>query len=72
MTGAEIALTLYTSLKGEAEQELEFADINTIYKRGGVDTILSLLRQAFQQKTVYIKRQYLHDYEAIGRWRGHT
>lgn len=68
MTEAEVALTLYTSLKGEAEQELEFVDINTIYKRGGVDTILSLLRQAFQQKTVYIKRQYLHDYEAIGRW----
>eukprot|EP00438_Fugacium_kawagutii_P033868 Skav201113 [mRNA] locus=scaffold185:343335:349401:+ [translate_table: standard] len=68
MTEAEVALTLFTSLKGEAEQELEFVDISTIYKRGGVDQILSLLRQAFQQKTVYIKRQYLHDYEAIGRW----
>ena len=67
MAEAEIVVTLYTSLKGEAEQELEFVDINTICKRVGVDTILSLLRQAFQQKTVYIKRRYLH-YEAIGRW----
>ena len=58
MTGAEAALTLFTSLKGEAEQELEFVDVNTIYKKGGVDVILNHLKQAFQQKNVYIKRQY--------------
>lgn len=72
MTDSEAALTLYTSLKGEAEQELEFVDINTIYHKDGVDTILNHLKQAFQQKTVYIKRQYLHDYETIGRWPGET
>jgi hypothetical protein len=72
MTDAEAALTLFTSLKGEAEQELEFVEVSTIYRKGGVDTILSYLKQAFQQKTVYIKRQYLHDYEAIGRWPGES
>lgn len=39
------------------EQELEFVDITTIYRRGGVDTILSLLRQAFRQKTVTPEQQ---------------
>ena len=58
MTEAEIALTLYTS-KGEGEQELEFVVITTIYRRGGVDTILSLLRQAFRQKAVAPEQQRL-------------
>ena len=72
MTDAEAALTLFTSLRGEAEQELEFVDVNTIYRKGGVDTILSQLKQAFQQKTVYVKRQYLHEYESIGRYPGES
>ena len=72
MTDAEAALCLFTSLRGEAEQELEFVDVNTIYKKSGVDVILSQLKQAFQQKTVYVKRQYLHEYESIGRFPGES
>ena len=52
----------FTSLRGEAEQELEFVDVSTIYKKGGVDVSLSQLKQAFQQKTVSVKGQYLHEY----------
>ena len=62
----------FTSLRGEAEQELEFVDVSTIYKKGGVDVSLSQLKQAFQQKTVSVKRQYLHEYEAIGRYLGES
>ena len=72
VTEAEAGLALYTSLKGEAEQELEFIDINSVYKKGGVDTILNYLRAAFQQKNVYVKRQYLHYYETVGRWPGES
>ena len=45
---------------------------STVRRKGGVDTILSQLKQAFQQKTVYVKRQYLHEYESIGRYPGES
>ncbi|CAK9028994.1 unnamed protein product [Durusdinium trenchii] len=67
MTDKEIGLSLYTSPRGEAEQELEFLEAEAIYDRQGVDAILQHLRASFQQKTsVYIKRQYLFEYETLG------
>ena len=66
MTDKEIGLSLYNSLRGEAEQELEFLEAEAIYDRQGVDTILQHLRASFQQKSVYIKRQYLFEYETLG------
>lgn len=54
MTAAEASLMLYTSLQGEAEQQLEFADIKKIYDKNGIDYTLEQLKFAFQQKTVYL------------------
>ena len=67
MTDAEIGLSLFTSLKGEAELEMEFIDVAKIYAKNGVEVILDQLRQSFQQKSVYVKRQYLYEYESVGR-----
>ena len=68
MSSSEAGLMLYTSLQGEAEQQLEFADIEKIYDKSGVDYILEQLKAAFQQKTVYVKRHHLHEYENTGRY----
>ena len=67
MSQAEIGLTLYASLQGEAEQQLEFLEMSEVYSKTGVKTILGLLKSAFQQKQVYVKRHYLHTYENISR-----
>ena len=64
---SEISLTLFTSLQGEAEAELEHADLKRIHSKDGVDYILEQLKSAFQQRDVYVKRQYLHDYETLSR-----
>ncbi|CAK9042126.1 Pentatricopeptide repeat-containing protein [Durusdinium trenchii] len=49
----EAALMLYCSLKGEAEEELEFADIRQINSKGGVDYIIEALRKPLMTKTIY-------------------
>ena len=67
MTAAEAGLQLYVSLQGEAEMELEHVDVNCIYHKEGVKYILGELRSAFQQKSVYVKRHYLHEFETIAR-----
>lgn len=68
MSSAEAGLALYASLGGEAEQQLEFLDVEKVYHRDGVQYVLDQLRQAFKQKEVYVKRHYLNDYENISRY----
>ena len=68
MSSSEAGLALYSSLQGEAEQQLEFADLEKIFNKDGVDYILEQLKNAFQQKTVYVKRHHLHEYENMGRY----
>ena len=68
MTRAEAGLMLYSSLTGEAEQQMEFADMNKIFHENGVQYILDQLKSAFQQKSVYVKRHVLHEYEHIYRY----
>ena len=67
MTRAEAGLMLYSSLSGEAEQQLEFADMSKIFHEDGVQFVLDQLKSAFQQKSVYVKRHVLHEYEHIYR-----
>ena len=45
MSQAEIGLTLYASLQGEAEQQLEFLEMSEVYSKTGVKTILGLLER---------------------------
>ena len=72
MTDKEVGIALFNSLRGEAELELEFTPMEEIYCKEGVDNILAQLKQSFQQRTVYVKRQYLHEYEVVGRWPGES
>ena len=68
MTRAEAGLMLYSSLTGEAEQQLEFADMSKIFHEDGVQFVVDQLKSAFQQKSVYVKRHVLHEYEHIYRY----
>ena len=63
----EAALLLYVSLKGEMEEELEWADLKRIDSDSGIDFILEHLRKPLKTREVYLKRQYLWDFETIQR-----
>ena len=67
MSSSEAGLALYTSLKGDAEAELEFADLDQVYSQNGIQYVLDQLRGPFQEKPVYIKRQFLYEYEQVSR-----
>ena len=67
MPKREAAMSLYVSLRGEAEEELEFMSVEEIDNEQGVENILSALRRPLQTRAVYLKRRYLHEYEYIGR-----
>ena len=68
----EMALQLYGSLQGECEQELEHMSIEEIYQDSGIATILAALKAPMEQKTIYQKRRYLHEFEVLRRNHGET
>ena len=68
----EMALQLYGSLQGECEQELEHMGIDEIYHEKGIDTILAALKSPMEQKVIYQKRRYLHEFEVLRRLQGET
>lgn len=72
MTPKEMALALYNSLQGEAEQELEHTPISEIHCTDGVDKILAMLKGPMEQKVVYQKRKFLHEFENLRRYAGET
>ena len=67
MTLREASLFLCTSLSGEAEEELEHADLDRTNSASGIDYIEGQLKLGLQTKTVYQKRKFMADYEAIVR-----
>ncbi|CAE7200822.1 GIP [Symbiodinium microadriaticum] len=67
MPKREAAMALYVSLRGEAEEELEFMAFDEIDCEHGLENILAALRRPLQTREVYLKRRYLHEYEYIGR-----
>ena len=72
MTKKEAALQLYGALQGEAEQELEHTPVSEIYCDDGVQKILSALQAPMEQKQIYQKRRYLHEFENLRRNHGET
>eukprot|EP00438_Fugacium_kawagutii_P005300 Skav213865 [mRNA] locus=scaffold2366:336381:344444:- [translate_table: standard] len=70
MSSTEASLALFTSLTGEAADQLEYADLQKVYSKTGVEYILDELRAAYQQKEIYIKRHHLFEYEHINRFPG--
>ena len=68
----EAAMALYVSLRGEAEEELEHADLASINHRDGIDFILDSLRALLMTKVIYLKRRYLHEFEQVSRFSGES
>ena len=68
----EMSLLLYNSLQGEAEQELEHTAIEDIHHEDGVQVILQALKAPMEQKIVYQKRRFLHEFEVLRRFGGET
>ena len=64
----EAAMNLFVSLKGEAEEELENADLAKINHKNGIEFILSTLRTALKTRAIYQKRKYMHDFEQVSRF----
>ena len=58
MSKKDMALSLYTSLQGELEQELEHLQVTEFYRDDGVDVLLQCLKQPLEQKLVYQKRRF--------------
>ena len=69
-TPADQALLLWGSLFGDAEQELEHLKIEEVHCETGIDTILAKLRTPFEQRAVFQKRQFLHEFESLRRYNG--
>ena len=63
----EAAMMLYVSLKGGAEEELEYCSLDSINNDKGIDFILESLRKPLMTRSIYLKRRYLHEYENIQR-----
>ena len=66
------ALLLYNSLTGEPEQELEHLSIEDLYVDNGVQKILEMLKRPMEQRLVYQKRKFLHEFEILRRQSGET
>lgn len=67
VSSADAALMLFTSLTGEAEQEVEHIDLAKVNAKDGVDYLLDALRGPLQQKELFQKRKLLSDYEQVSR-----
>ena len=63
----EAGILLYNSLKGELEEELEDAPVESIYCDNGVAFIVDTIRKAVETRAVHLKRRLLADYEHIYR-----
>lgn len=62
------ALLLYGSLTGDAEQELEHLPIDEVHQPNGIQVILDRLKTPFEQRTVFQKRKFLHEFESLRRY----
>ena len=64
------ALILYGSLTGDAEQEVEHMSIEEVHHDLGIETILQKLKVPFEQRAIFQKRKFLHEYETLRRFQG--
>ena len=68
----EAAMRLFVSLQGEAEQELEWCDIDKVDHEDGISYIVETLRAPLMVKGIYLKRKYLDDFERLNRRNGES
>ena len=67
---ADQALLLYNALSGEAEQELEHLTLEELCTDNGIEVILNMLKAPMEQRAIFQKRKYLHDFEHMKRYNG--
>ena len=67
MSSRDAALLLFTSLTGEAEEELEHCSLERINSKDGIEYIEEQLKVGLQTKAVYQKRKLMADYESLVR-----
>ena len=67
LTPGEAGLFLLESLTGQAELETEHVSLDRAAQADGVDYLLSTLRNPLGEKSLYLKRLYLQEWENIGR-----
>ena len=72
MPAADAALSLFTSLSGEAELETEHIDLERVHSSDGIKYLVETLREPLQQKVLFQKRKLLTDYESISRYPNET
>ena len=69
-SASDQALILYGSLSGDAEQELEHLSISEVHQPNGIELILQKLQTPFEQRTIFQKRKFIHEYEMLKRYQG--
>ena len=67
MSRKDAALLLYSSLTGEAEEELEHCDLDKLASSEGIEYIEQTLKSGLATRLVYQKRKLMSDYESIVR-----
>eukprot|EP00435_Cladocopium_sp_Y103_P063075 s1794_g24.t1 len=63
----EAALLLLESLTGQAELETEHLQLERVGQADGITYLLGELRQTLGERTLYLKRLYLQEWEVIAR-----
>ena len=72
MSKKDAALLLYSSLTGEAEEELEHCDLDRLEAAHGIEYIEQTLQSGLATPLVYQKRKLMADYESIVRQPGES
>ena len=72
MSKKDAALLLYSSLTGEAEEELEHCDLDRLESADGIEYIEQTLQSGLATRLVYQKRKLMADYESIVRQPGES
>ena len=68
----EQALMLYEAIEGEASRDLEFVSLDQVDHRDGVQFLLNLIKDGYDENPVLRKGHHLAAYEGIKRTQGET
>eukprot|EP00435_Cladocopium_sp_Y103_P068491 s386_g31.t1 len=63
----EAALYLLESLTGQAELETEHLQLDRVAQPDGIEYLLNELRKPLSEKTLYLKRLFLQEWETVSR-----
>ena len=72
MPAGEAAMLLLESLTGIAELETEHLALEKVNCETGIQTILDALRAPLSERSLYLKRLYLQEWETVGRQQGES